>query len=639
MSLTLAALLWPAGAGAQIDEIVVTATKKGETALQDTPMAVSAFSSKELERSLVADVRGLQELTPNLTISANTSYAQIYIRGVGTNNVFNGADPSATVHVDGVYFGRPFSQFASFLDVERVEVLRGPQGTLYGRNSIAGTINVISRQPGDELEAKVLVNVGDYNRTETSAYISGPLVPGRVQVSLSGSKLLHDGYRENIISSGNDVDDQNLVTGRGQLRIQVSETIEATTRVDQEVIDVNGPGYVPLDPYSPAIDSILGDFSQIALDSPNSFYVENRGISEDIRIQLGETVELRSITAYREAVNDILADSDQTDASITVTDLIEEQTQFSQELTLTGSTGDITYVVGAYYFKEEIETDLKVNAFVPGVRPQFGPSGETKSWAIFGEGTLNLTPEVAATLGLRYTDEEKSYSQVFGVELLASPGTFAVGPLLIDPPKISNAAWTPRVIVEWSPTEDAMLYASASRGFKSGGFNIVSSSAGNGFDPEELWSYELGARTDWHDERLRLNLTGFFYDYTDLQVQSYISPGVSVINNAATAEIKGLEFELLAAPNPNLDLSLNLSWLDATYGNYPVAFAGPVSFDASGNRLSNAPEVSGSFAAEYTIDRSDGSNFFIRGEASWQDTVYFGASNNDDMKPLTFDCG
>src|ERR1700733_3007107 len=226
-----------------LEEIVVTATKTGETQLQKTPLAISAFSADQLNNSVVNNVRDLVSLTPSLNVSQATASAQIYIRGIGSNNVFNGSDPDVTVQSDGVYIARAFSQFSDFIDVDRVEVLRGPQGTLYGRNAVGGTINIISRLPSDEFEAKALVAGGTYDQGQAQGYVSGPLVPDLLQGSLSANYLRHDGYVENVVPGQPDVGNANRGGVRGQLRFAPGEVLEATTRLDWSKTDENMDAY------------------------------------------------------------------------------------------------------------------------------------------------------------------------------------------------------------------------------------------------------------------------------------------------------------------------------------------------------------------------------------------------------------
>ncbi len=618
------------GPGLALDEIVVTATKTGETALQRTPLAISAFDGSELLRSKIENVKDLLQLTPNVAVPQNNVFAQIYIRGVGSNNVFNGSDASSTVQVDGVYYSRPYSQFSDFLDVERVEVLRGPQGTLYGRNSIGGTMNVISRRPTEDLSARASVLYGNYNAFQARGAVSGALVPDLISASLAANYSRHDPWRENVAPTGNDIQSEDRYSFRGQLLITPGSGIEAMTRFDYAK-DTSVPmGYAKiLQPYNAVTDSILDDYKKVALDAAMNGKVLGYGVSEDIMIPLGDTTQLRSITAFRWAEVSTLTDVDSTDRNITVTLTGEKQRQFSQEFNLSGEIGALTYVAGLYYFHENVQTNQIINANVPRTFTAILPEGSTDSRAGFVQGTYNLTDSLSLTAGLRYTDEKKifygnirSYSQDTGLPTNDHVLYRGVG---------KYNALTPKFGVQYQANTNVMLYASATRGYKSGGFNTSSRNVETaifGFKPESLWAYEAGIKSEFLDRQVRLNLSAFHYDYKDLQVQAFIRPAVTDISNAATAKVDGLELELTVLPIENFRLQANLSYLDARYDVYTGASGpGGVVTDASGNRLNASPKYSGNLVAQYDLELSDGARLSLRGETFYQSRTFFVASN------------
>ncbi|MDB5364823.1 MAG: TonB-dependent receptor [Rhodospirillales bacterium] len=615
---------------AQLEEIEVTATKTGATLLQKTPIAVTAFTSAEIERSLINNVKDLVQFTPNLTVPQNNTFAQIYIRGIGSNNVFNGSDPSSTVHVDGVYQARPYAQFANFLDVERVEVLRGPQGTLYGRNSVGGTINVISRAPTDELRVKGDLTVGNYGTVQEQAYLSGALIPGKVQASISETYSRHDPYRENIVASGNDIDSQNTGSVRVQVRVQPTASIEATTRVDFASAYFNPMGYAKiLQPFDAATNSILGDYSKVALNQPGLGTVRGYGFAEDVAADVGNGMKLRSVTAYRRNVVKTLTDTDSTDRDTTVTLTSEKEWQFSEELNLSGKLGALDYVTGLYYFVEHIGTLTLVNQRAAGTFTGVFPSSHTTSKAAYAQGTYHLTDQLSVTAGARYSEEEKLFYGNVGTYTAATGALRGAQTLYVGDGRYH--AFTPKAGIEYQLTPDALLFVSATRGFKSGGFNQTSttSAAAAGFAPESLWSYEAGLKSEWFNRRLRANLTAFHYDYSNLQVQAFIRPGVTDITNAADATINGVELELRTRPLQNLELGANLASLDATYGKYPGASGpGGVVIDATGKRLNASPQYSANLSAQYDVPLSSGALVSLRGEYFWQDKQFFVASND-----------
>jgi iron complex outermembrane receptor protein len=619
-----------ASQGFGLDDIVVTATKSGATRLQATPIAISAFGAEELHRSGTNDIKDLLQLTPAVAVSQNNVFAQLYIRGIGSNNVFNGSDPSSTVHVDGVYFSRPYSQFANFLDVERVEVLRGPQGTLYGRNSVGGTINVISRRPSDTLTARGEASYGNYNSVQLKAAVSGPLIDGLAAFSLSGAYLAHDPYRENVVASGNDINSQDEYAVRGQLLLTPWAGVEATTRMDYASSDFVPMGYAKiLRPYSPATDSVLGDFSKVALNTPMEGAVEAYGVAEDVLVDLGNGLEFRSLTSFRRNSSRTVTDVDSTDRDITATLTSERQRQFSQEFNLTGRLASFTYVAGLYYFSEEIKTFTQINARAPQTFTGVYPVSRTTSVALFAQGTYDLSERWSVTAGGRYSEERKEFDGNVGI--YSAVTGLPVSPATVYAGVGEYSAFTPKLGVQFQATPNIFTFASVTRGFKSGGFNQTSrtATASQGFAPEELWSYEVGVKTDLLDRRLRLNLTAFHYDYEDLQVLAFITPGVTDISNAATATIDGLELEATVLPVENLRFQLNASYLDARYESYKGASGpGGIVVDASGNRMNAAPEFSGNVLGQYDIPLGQGRALSLRGEYFFQSRSYFVATND-----------
>jgi iron complex outermembrane receptor protein len=615
----------PADDSTALEEVVVTATKTGETAVQRTPIAISAFSADALAASGISGVKNLDGYVPNLSISQSTTYAQIFIRGIGSTNVYGGSDPSVTVQVDGVYLGRPYAQFAEFLDVDRVEVLRGPQGTLYGRNATGGTINVVSKTPTDHFTSQVQAQVGNYSLFDVQGYISGPIVADKLDGSLAVSYTRHDDYIENIIASGNDIGNANRGGIRAQLRFRPTDKISMTTRLDFSQSKEHTVSYSKiLAPFAPTTNAILGDYSKVALNLPNHDNVRAWGIAEDISVDLNDNLEFRWISAYRNNRNRVDIDSDDTELSITSVHQGEDQDQFSTEANLIGKFDRLTFVVGGYYLHENVDTNVRVNVFVAGVAKEFLPSTESEALAGFVQGTYSLTDTLSITAGARYTREKKSIDQQVNVYLL--PNTPLGAPLTFSAEQ-TFSAFTPKVSLQYQPNRDFLAYVSATRGFKSGGFNFSSGDpATAGFDPETVWSYEAGTKTEWFNNRLRVNLTGFIYDYSNLQQFLATAPGVAVIANAATARVKGIELEVLAKPGMGIELGMNLSYLDAKYTDYPSApvpqSLGPFSIDATGKRLTSSPPYAASFFAKKSWRVAEDKSAFIRGEYLWRDKQY-----------------
>lgn len=625
----------------QITEILVTASKMGVTNLQDTPLSITAFTADTLDKSGIKDIRDLAGSTPNLVVAQNTAFAQIYIRGVGSNNIYAGSDPSTTLHVDGVYIARPVAAFSNFLDVERIEVLRGPQGTLYGRNSLGGTINVISRLPDDDFQLKAQLTTGNYGLIRGESYISGPIIEDKLAVSLSAMASEHDGYFKNIVASGNDRGSEDAWGTRLQVRATPTDALEMILRADylndtgisvgnQALLTAFRP--VAGGPMDPVTESIRGNWHKVALNDPSTMDRTLSGVSGEINYELSPAVVIKSLSAYRESDLDYANDTDATDLRRQITSQLESQRQLSQELNVSGVLERFKYVTGLYYFEEDINASSDVIAYNLNRVTNAAPTVNTRAWAGYGQGSYDLTERLTATAGIRYTDEKKDFDQHLNIYTLSTGASQATYPRIYLN-QGHYKAWTPKFGVDLRLTDDVMLYTSATRGFKSGGFNYSSGTAAQGFAPETMWAYEVGIKSEFADRRVRLNASGFYYDYKNLQVQSFLIPGLLDITNASNAKVKGLELELLTRPVAGLDLGGSITTLDATYQDYPQApipgVSPTVTFDASGKTLNSAPKLTYNLFGQYTADLSVGGSLFVRGEYSSRGRQYFTAVNDN----------
>jgi iron complex outermembrane receptor protein len=656
-----------APSGSALEEILVTATKTGETSLQKTPLAISVFSVERLNDSAALNVKDLVAMTPNLNVAQTTANAQIYIRGIGSNNVFNGSDPDVTVQIDGVYLARAYSQFTDFIDVDRIEVLRGPQGTLYGRNAVGGTINIISRKPSDQFESKVQVTGGTFDLVEAQAYVSGPIIPGTLQASLTGNYLNHDDYVDNVVPGKPGVGNADRGGLRGQLRFLPVDNVEMITRADWKKADERYDSFshvlAPLG-FAPLARSTVGDYTRVALDNPQALQSKDWGVSEEVNITLNSMLSLKSLSAYRNSQYWASVDSDAVEFPIIIATQQDESRQISQEFDLTAHLEHFDGVMGIYYSQEHetsnLGLDLPPSVPIPAARSASAlitPDSHARSEAAFAQGTYHLTDALGLTAGIRHTQDRKELNQLY-TRVSQNPATLGVAspgfPFAANVSRTFDAT-TPKFGIDYQLTPSVLLYASATRGFKSGGTNwAATNTAALEFGPEQIWSYEAGVKSDWFDRRMRVNVTAFKYDYKDLQVQSLIGAGVVAIGNAATANVKGLEIETTGKPMPDLLLAANFALLDARYGRFgassvpsvlvpyvsgsPHFTASPTAptYDASGNRLNAAPRssVSGSAQYDYEIGRGKA---FVRGEYYWQDRVFYDPSNAAIMSQKPYD--
>jgi iron complex outermembrane receptor protein len=638
-----------------LEEVIVTATKTGESQAQRTPLAMTVLGGDKLLESGVVNVKDLVSLTPNLSIAQATVNAEIYIRGVGSNNVFAGSDADVTMQVDGVPMSRAFTQLNDFIDVERIEVLRGPQGTLYGRNAVGGTINIISHKPSDELRGQVVASFGDFSMKQGQAYVSGAIIPGKLQASISGNIVQHDAYFRNIVPGKSDIGNADRSGVRAQLRYVPTDKLELITRADYASSNSHPDSYSHIlspYPFGPLANTTIGNRDLVALDGDQQATTRSWGISEEANYAFNDALALRSVTAYRNGYYNLTNDSDGTDYFQNEGIQRTRNLALTQEFNLTARRDRWNGVVGVFYAHER--EWAFVNATVPpgvgvpaaaSARPQTEPFSGLTSKAVFAQGTFHVTDTVNVTAGIRYTQDDKSLDSLF-TRISLNPATFGVSapgfPFIASVDRKFTGT-TPKLGVDWQATPELLAYASVTKGYKSGGTNYAATNvAAMAFAPETLVSYEAGMKSEWLGHRLRLNVTAFKYDYKDLQVQSLIGPGNVAIGNAATATINGGELELTVKPTANLLLTANLAVLSAKYDSFSAASvpgalraflvgdpqysAATSTYNATGKTLNAAPKTSYGATAQYEHPITSG-KLFMRAEYSWQDRVEYDPSN------------
>jgi iron complex outermembrane recepter protein len=629
---------------AGLEEVTVTATKTGETASQATPLALTVFTSEQLSQHAIDNISGIVDNTPGLQLTDLSGYSQLFIRGVGSNTVYVGSDPSSTINIDGVYQARPLTFMTDFLDVQRVEVLKGPQGTLYGRNSVGGTINVITRTPSEAPTGEVELSGGNYGEFGAQGYLSGPLGDSGVRGSLALSRFTHDFYLDNV-STGGGLENADHYGARGQLLIPFGTAATLTLRGDYAYSsDALGgdpkllvPIGVPLD------DSILGDYWKVALDQPSYSTFKLYGFSADLVFRPSNNLTVRSLTAYQDFNGSLALDADSSSLNILYT--IENpirQHQISEELNVNGIWNALTYVLGVYWFTENDAEPLAVEVPLGGVSDINVGKVADEATAVYGQAEYHVTPRFSAVVGLRYTHETKDYDQsnVWHASAVFDPAVDEAAPV-VGPPFLpapfdvstsrSDGAWTPKFGLNFYPEQNVLTYVSATRGFKSGGYDFGSPTAADamrGYNPEYLWAYELGLKSDWLQHRLRVNVDAFLYDYSDMQVEVFVPPANAITENAATSRIKGVDVEIAARPLQPLDLHATLAYLHARYVSFPAAYVNPFgTFDASGRALNQAPDWAYTVGGSYTFDLFGHGTEFLGADYTGQSRVYFTPAN------------
>lgn len=657
-----------------IEEIVVTAQKRAETA-QEVPISIVAVTGDELARTGQTDFLALAGRTPTLQYSQAGGESQIYIRGIGSNLLAVGADPSVAIHLDGVYLGRPNMGMNQFLDVDRVEVLRGPQGTLYGRNATGGSINIISNQPTDSLEGYVGMGTGSFSRFEVEAAVGGP-INDQWGFRFAGRTVQDDGYVDDLDPRGtNKLDDQDLTALRGIARYAPTDTLDATLSWDWSDFSNGNTAVRPNDAAgTAAVNGAVptGSILEQRNDLPTFMDWETGGPTLTVNWDLGNDILLTSVTAYKTFEMDFFFNTEGTEIDVTRTTERFDTEQTTQELRLT-STGDgpLQWIAGLYFLDENKFGALGLVRRVgaPNLRSfNIFAENKTEAWAAFGEVSYALSDRLTLTAGLRYSDEEKEdfNSLNFVLVSAANPegeveqGLFgninyaACGALCPFQTRTDSQSWddlTPKIGLEYQYSDDVLLYASYTEGFKSGGYNDYQPT-NPVYDQETIKSFEVGAKSDWMDGRLRINGSIFFYDYEDLQVTTFFN-SLTLVSNAATAEVFGIDLELVARPTDDFEYGAAISFLDATYDdfNFPYGrcspfvvtnfndpgcadvpgtrpFGDPRFIDASGNNLNNAPEFKGNVYAQYFRSLGDRGSLSFFGQVSHTGEIFFNAAND-----------
>ena len=704
------------GTGLTLEEITVTARRREES-LQSTPVAVTALTGEALETRGAASVDAVSQFVPNVqfdgaaALSGGAYNATVFIRGIGQNDFAIFSDPGAAMYLDGVYLGRSIGGIMDAVDLQCVEVLRGPQGTLFGRNTIGGAVNIVSRQPSDEFEGEVSLTGGRFNRFDGKAVVNIPL-SDTFATRFTVASINRDGYQKRL-TDGEDPGDRDARIGRVQALWNASENLDFTlsldaTRVRQNsapltLIDVAPVGVPFMNLYNGLVAPGLGiaapngvssvnaswrtaDIDQTWAGGPSVNDLDARGASLTVDWDLG-AVAIKSITAYRELEALFARDGDNTPFTFRETINDDDQDQFSQELQLAGTSFDdrLTWLVGAYYFDESAQEEGKANLALgtfaalealtlppgttwcglPGPNPRaiaacpppplrFGGAGNpnnigvdvgvdlftrvaNESFALFGQGTFDITDRLSVTAGLRWTKDDK---EVQLVHLREASGRYVVGaPGTQDTFVEEWSEVTPKLGLELQLTDDALLYVSYAKGYKSGGFNARPLSGiaevQTPYDPEIVDSYEVGAKTGWWDGRVTANFAAFFNDYTDMQLTINATPQ-NFVRNAGEAEIKGAELEIVARLARGFDVNVAAGYLDAEYTELDPQLATlnpPLTAD---KKLVKAPDWTLSAGMQYRFDVGAG-EIVLRGDWAYKSKVFHDVFNDARLAQEAFD--
>jgi len=742
-----------------LEEIVVTAQKRAQN-LQEVPIAVSAFSGEQLQEAVIKDIFDLKNRAPGLQSiqEQSNSSSGFRIRGIGTSGQNFGLESSVGMYVDGVYRARQSSMISEMIDIEAVEILRGPQGTLFGKNTPAGAILFRTVAPSHESDSYISVTGGNYGQLNASAGGNLSLIDDVLAVRGTVFSSKRDGTID-VEGSGNEVlNDRNRQGARLQALFTPYDDLTIRLIADYSEIDETCCGVlVTQDNYTVAdgalgSDAILealggtvyhgdnnGDFETSLNFLPES-NSRDRGLAIDTSWDLDSHYTLNFITGYRKFNSTSIVDADFTNVDLLATSNDAQSTTFSQEIRLDYIGDDLNFVVGAYYFQQDLDLDYTIEAgdllsefvkpglgadgvdyndfqgllalktagaqvpandvFIPGMTASHTAKQDHESWAIFGQFDYHLTENLIVTAGLRYTEEEKEMTTVFsenwtltdptsqatyeagltallvdagfvpGVPATSVPydNLLATDPNFFEP--FTQAGWagylfsglTPRediaaklsdeqitgtIKLSWLATEDTMIYASYGTGYKSGGTNTDRIATGFSpvFDAETSESFEIGLKTEFPQQALRLNAAMHYTTVDDFQANTFVGTGF-VLQNAGELESYGGELELFWVPLETTEVSLNYAYTHAEYKQFENAGCqiatpahtgvdeatqpGTDACDRSGGRLPNTPEHAINLGVKQMFNLADGIEAYVYGEY----TFLSGLVNGNDNDPL-----
>lgn len=673
----------------QIGEIIVTAQKRGES-VQKVPIAITALSGETLAQDGVVTTLDLTQAVPGLQINNlfQSSNPTIFLRGVGVND-FNPASSGAVgVTVDDVFLNSGVGQLFAVFDIDRVEVLKGPQGTLYGRNTTGGVINYATRRPTFTPEFTASVTAGRFNQFFFDAAGGGPIVDDRLAARFSVTAKRRDGWAVNL-QDGRDINDIETYAGRLQLLIKPGSDVEIHNKIEGGVTKTSSLGHQSLGTVHPTegrpcsgeeivqrticVNPITGYMANADIDQFNTNVLNNEEKLTNfadrllVNVDAGD-ISITSVTAFVYNKRELNQDVDYSPFAIAELPLwTEKSEQLSQELRIASNgDGPLKWILGAYYLRERLSSLVNfalLREFNPDpTQPYFDPASSimtverdftqrTTSKAVFAQINYELTDQLTLTAGLRYTDDRKKLSFItYGGPVNAdnnsqarlqdrligfidsNPNDFAIDLPSRTVSTLKKPTWRLALAYQASPTVNA--YGSYSRGVRSGGYNTGALFSGlefNEVDSESIDAFEVGLKTDLLDRRLRLNLAAFYYDYRNLQVFS-LEPdpnGAAPIQRLqnADAEVYGAEIDFQARPVAGLDLSFGAAYVHATYTD----FIDPIRGDFKGNRLDKAPRLQMTGRATYGFNLSDDWAGRIGADFSYQSKVYFSAVNAEPM--------
>ena len=650
---------------AALEEILVTAQRRSEN-LQSVPIAVSALSQEVIEQHGIRNVSGVATLVPNMQLATPYGDAVPFfsLRAVTSTDVSLNQSGPIALYVDEVYKGLPALSSLQVFDVDRVEVLRGPQGTLYGKNTTGGAVNIYTRQPdvSSGVTGDLAVGAGNFGRITANGGVNLPLVEDQLAARVAFTRTKVDGFVDNHTPGANDTNSIDDFAFRTSLRWEPAENLSVSLAYTQTESSPTSYGAIAENIGAGGIGfgteyyrAGLGFFDTEA-EQPGTIDIKNKGASLRIAWDVSDTVSFTSITSTDTGDWAALEDVDTSPFDIARGDYIADADSVSQDFRL-ASKGDgaLEWLLGAYYYRDKVESNTIYryyyafsgdndgngvidcfDDYFTGCRLENDFHQERKSGALYGQATYAFDNGFSVTGGLRYTKDKNSldsyrarlgyFDPALNAEVVDAADTITAPPA----DELNTSNWSGKLGISYEFPSGALLYANASRGYRGGSFN------GNGFyapeevttaKPEKIDALEAGLKTELLDQRARLNLATFYYEYKDQQFLDLTPTFLQVLYNAPKSTVWGAELETVARVAEPLTLTVSLGYLDASYDD--ISLGGQ---DLSGNRLSLAPKTTFSAGFDWTLAQGDFGSVVLNAETRYQSKVYFDAFNRLDQE-------
>ena len=642
-----------------LEEVVVTATKRS-VALQDLAGSANVLGADKLGPGGIQEVRDMQVDIPNLSLGDQFGFARVFMRGIGMTSIDIGGEGAVAFLQDGAIVPRPAAQLMGMFDLDQVEVLRGPQGTLYGRGATAGAINMVTAKPGKELGGYLSVTAGNYSLAQFKGAIDVPMGDA-LSMRLAGSLDSRDGYGNNIFT-GSDINDRDASAYRATFVYDAGGPLTATLSAQYYEEDDNnyafsyfgqskGPS-IPVPFGVPilggnTVGMVGGGFYDINSDQEPINDRDGQLINLTIDYAFNDRWSLKSITSSQSMDRFLRDDLDSTDANLFgQNNYTEESDSFGQELIVNYSSNRLDVLSGVMYFEEELYGEVRVpltnlcfllapeacgtpvGDFLNGGNYLQDGDVDIEAWGAYVEANYSISDKWSLIAGLRYNYEERD-----------GTGSFTFDAISLNVPTNQRESWndlTPRITLQYSPNESMLLYATYTEAFKSGVINTGSTSPP--LDPETVDAFEVGLKGQNASGTLRYSVAAFFYDYQDMQISFVDETSTVSTVNAAEAENSGIELEVDGSLGNGFAFDFYLTYLNAEYqeffnGDYANGFA---ITDLSGNTLPNAPESTAKLGLTWE-GAVGGGTLTVRGEAYYQDDVYFTEWNREDAYQKSYE--